>query len=186
MDKLRNIGFLIKDINRAYTRVYEERVEHLDVTLSQCRALVYISKNEGISQARLAYLTGIEPMSLVRILDRMEADHWIERRVHPSDRRARQLYLKPQCKPTLEQIWKLGDEVRSEMLSGFKSEERAQLLNLLERARDNLLKASPDDMPVSKASDKDSVPAGLNKSTGIAARRLGTRGRDQKSARASR
>lgn len=151
MDHLRNLGFLLKDISSRYTKLYEERASHLDVTLAQCKALVYISKNEGISQIRLADLTGIEPMSLVRILDRMEADEWIERRAHPADRRARQLYLKAKAEPMLEQIWEVGDEVRSYMLSGFKADERSLLLDLLERARNNLLAAKPDEAGSSKA-----------------------------------
>jgi hypothetical protein len=42
--------------------------------------LGHLSRNEGISQARLAELTDTDPMTLVRTLDRMQQDEWIERR----------------------------------------------------------------------------------------------------------
>src|SRR5690348_4187094 len=132
MDRLRNFGFLIKDLGRLYTTLFEERASALGVTLSQCKALVHLSKNEGVSQIRLAELTDIDPMTLVRILDRMEADGWIERRAHPADRRARQLYLKSKAKPILEQIWKVSDHVRGLAFSDFKASERELMLEFLE------------------------------------------------------
>lgn len=156
MDRIRNLGFLFKDIGRLYTKLFEERATHLEASLAQCKALIYISKNQGISQIRLAELSGIEPMSLVRMLDRMEADGWIERRAHPADRRARQLYLKDKAQPMLEQIWKIGDEVRAQTLAGFKADERNLLLDLLERAHANLLEVKVEEDAAAKTQTKTS------------------------------
>ena len=145
MDRVRNLGFLLKDIQRLYTRLFEHSASHLDVTLDQCKVLSYLSRNEGVSQTRLAELSGLEPMSLVRILDRMEGDGWIERRTHPTDRRARQLYLKDKAQPTLEQLWKQSDQVRAQALVGLKADERTVLIDLLERVQANLLEAKLDE-----------------------------------------
>jgi MarR family transcriptional regulator, transcriptional regulator for hemolysin len=139
MDRLRTFGFLIKDLSRLYTRRFEEYAGEMGVTLAQCKALVHLSKNEGVSQVRLAELSDIEPMTLVRILDRMEADDWIERRPDPADRRARQLYLRPKASPALDRIWKIGERIRGEMFSDFSERERQQLLLLLERAHAGLV-----------------------------------------------
>ena len=165
MDRLRNFGFLIKDIGRLYTRLFEQRASHLGMTLAQCKALAFISRNESISQIRLAELTGIEPMSLVRILDRMEADGWIERRMHPTDRRARQLHLTAQAQPTLDQMWQLSDEVRAQTLAGFKAQERDLLIDLLTRAHANLLEAKVDEQPKSTAAAKRGAAAKSDKAT---------------------
>lgn len=156
MDITRNFGFLIKDISRLYTRLFQQRLRHMDVTLEQCKVLARLSRNEGISQVRLAELSGIEPMTLVRILDRMEGDDWIERRPHPTDRRARQLYLKQKAQPILELIWKVSDAVRAEAFAGFKAQERNLLIELLSRAHDNLIATKADearveDPPASRA-----------------------------------
>ena len=88
LNPLRSFGFLLKDVSRLYVRRFEQRAAALGLTLPQCRALVYLAMHEGISQVRLAELTDIEPMTLVRILDRMEADGWLERRLDSADRRA--------------------------------------------------------------------------------------------------
>ncbi|HKE94284.1 MAG TPA: MarR family transcriptional regulator [Povalibacter sp.] len=158
MDRIAHLGFLIKDIARLYVRVFEQRVQHMGVTLDQCKALVYLSRNEGVSQIRLAELTGIDPMSLVRILDRMEGDGWIERRPHPTDRRARQLYVKPKAQPLLEQIASESDAVRAQTLAGLKAQERSVLIDLLERAHANLLEARVDEAARSEVQPSASRP----------------------------
>src|SRR5450631_4346794 len=89
MDEQSNFGYLLVDTSRLYLRRFTRRAAALGVNLAQSKALGYLSRNQGITQVRLAELTDIEPMTLGRILDRMERDGWIERRSCPSDRRAR-------------------------------------------------------------------------------------------------
>ena len=99
MDRHRNFGFVLKALSRRYVLRFEQRARAISLTLPQCTALVRLEKNEGVSQAKLAELADVEPMTMVRILDRMELDGWVERRADPDDRRARRLYLKPKSKP---------------------------------------------------------------------------------------
>lgn len=139
MDRTRNLGFLIKDIGRLYTRLFESQAGHLEVSLVECKVLTYLTRHAGASQVQLADLTGTEPMRLVRILDRMEADGLIERRQHPTDRRARQLFLKDKAQPALDQLWKVSDQVRAQVLAGIKAEDRQMLIGLLEQVHGNLL-----------------------------------------------
>jgi MarR family transcriptional regulator, transcriptional regulator for hemolysin len=143
MDRMRNFGFVLKDVSRLYAKRFEERAQSLSLTMPQCKALAILSKNEGISQKRLSELSDIEPMTLVRILDRMESDGWIERRADPADRRARSLYITTHASPILEQIWQVGTQTRNEALNGITTEERAVLLGLLERVHANLLALKP-------------------------------------------
>src|SRR5882757_10469451 len=99
MDSLRNFGFLLKDVSRLSNLNFEREAASLGMTLAQCKVLIYLQRNQGVSQVRLAELTGTDPMTLVRILDRMESDGWVERRQDPADRRARRLYLKDAADP---------------------------------------------------------------------------------------
>jgi MarR family transcriptional regulator for hemolysin len=146
-DRFGNFGFLIKDIGRLYTKLFEYEADHLGITLADAKVLTYLSRNSGINQVQLAELAGIEPMSLVRILDRMEADKWIERRPHPTDRRARKLHLGEQAQPTIDQIIKLSSQVRAQSLTGFKADERNQLIDLLERVHVQLLQMISEQKP---------------------------------------
>jgi MarR family transcriptional regulator, transcriptional regulator for hemolysin len=133
MEQLRNFGFLLKDLGRLYTRRFEERAAALQLTLPQCKTLGFLSRNEGVSQVRLAELTEIDPMSIVRILDYMEAEGWVERRADPNDRRARCLYVKDKARAILDEIWRLAAETRMEFLGDLSEPECLQLIDMLER-----------------------------------------------------
>jgi MarR family transcriptional regulator for hemolysin len=137
--RLRNCGFLLKEVSRRYVLRFEERARELALTLPQCKVLVRLEKNEGVSQVRLAELAEVDAMTMVRILDRMEADGLLERRPDPADRRARSLYLTPKAKPLLEEIWQLSEATRAEMFAGFGRSERDTFVSALERMHDNLL-----------------------------------------------
>jgi MarR family transcriptional regulator for hemolysin len=142
-DRLRNFGFLLRDVHRLYAKHFERYAREIELTLPQCKVLGHLSRNEGISQARLAELTDTDPMTLVRTLDRMQQDQWIERRPDPEDRRAHRLYLREAVKPIMARMWKLADQARQEALSALSVTEREQLLDLLERVHGALLQLEP-------------------------------------------
>lgn len=144
MDRIRNFGFILKNLERLYTKRFGTLAQELSLNLPQCKALFHLSRNEGISQKRLAEIAEIEPMTLVRILDRMESDGWVERRPDPNDRRARTLYVRSGATPILEQIDKLSAQMRAEALAGLNAEQRNQLMSLLEHVYQNLLSAKDE------------------------------------------
>ncbi len=137
-DSLQNFGFLIRDVSRLSAKNFGRHARELEITVSQCKVLAYLQRHEGISQARLAELTETEPMTLVRTLDRMEQDGWIERRADPEDRRAHRLYLRDAARPVLQRIWKIADQSRAEALAALSVGEREQLLGLLQRVHARL------------------------------------------------
>jgi MarR family transcriptional regulator, transcriptional regulator for hemolysin len=137
-DHLRNCGFLLKEVTRRYTLRFEVRAREISLTLQQAKVLTRLEKNEGVSQARLAELAEVDAMTMVRILDRMEADGLLERRPDPADRRARCLYLTAKAKPSLDEVWRLSDEVRAELFAGIPKPDRDLFMNVLERMHDNL------------------------------------------------
>ncbi|HEY4339573.1 MAG TPA: MarR family transcriptional regulator [Steroidobacteraceae bacterium] len=143
MNPMRSFGFLLRDVSRLYVRRFEQRAAALGLTLPQCRALVYLALNEGISQARLAELTDVEPMTLVRILDRMAAAGWLERRVDAADRRARCIYLKAKARPLVDDIWKLADLTREEAFLKIPRKQIGVLIALLDQIRNNLATLEP-------------------------------------------
>jgi len=137
-DSLQNFGFLIRDVSRLSAKNFGRHARELEITVSQCKVLAYLQRHEGISQARLAELTETEPMTLVRTLDRMEQDGWIERRADPEDRRAHRLYLRETARPVLQRIWKIADQSRAEALGALSMSEREQLVGLLQRVHARL------------------------------------------------
>jgi DNA-binding MarR family transcriptional regulator len=146
MDKdshIRQFGFLVKDVSRLWVRHFEQRAVQLGMSLTQCKVLVFLSRNEGATQAKLAELSDTDPMTLVRVLDRMQRDDWIERRPDPLDRRAHRLHLKPASEPVLAEIMRIGEKARNEALAGISADEREQMMILLEKVRSNLVGLLP-------------------------------------------
>jgi DNA-binding MarR family transcriptional regulator len=140
MQRLRNFGFLLKGVSALAGRNFERHAADLGLglDLAQCKVLVHLSRNEGVSQSRLAELSETTPMTLVRILDRMELDRWLERRPDPSDRRAHRLFLTAAAAPVLERIWAIADRAREEAFTGLSQAERNRLMDLLEHIHANL------------------------------------------------
>lgn len=134
---MKNFGFLLKDVTRRYVLRFEQHARGISLTLMQCKVLVQLEKSEGASQARLAELTELEPMTIVRILDRMEADKLLERRPDPADRRARRLYLTKKAKPLLQEIERLVEATRAEMFAGIGKADRDTLMRVLQRVHEN-------------------------------------------------
>jgi DNA-binding MarR family transcriptional regulator len=165
MDRLRNFGFLLKDVSRRYVLRFEQRARAISLTLSQCKVLVRLERNEGVSQARLAELAELEPMAMVRILDRMEADGLLERRPDPADRRARRLYLTRKAKPLLDRIWRVSELTRAETLEGISRQDREAFMALLERMHANI--CAIEDQPVEAVL---AGAAGRSKPTGTRSR----------------
>ena len=143
MDPHQIFGFLLHDVTRLYKRRFEQRSAQLSLTLPQCKTLSLLARNEGISQRQLAELADIDAMSIVRILDRMEADGWVERRADPQDRRARRLAITAKARPILDRILEMGTQTRAEVLQGLDLAQRNQLVSLLEQVHTNLQALKP-------------------------------------------
>ncbi len=107
------LGFLLHDVARLLRRRFEQNARGTGLTRSQWQVLAYLDQNEGIHQGRLAELLDIEPITLGRIVDRLEILGLIERLPHPSDRRIWLLHLTDAARPKLTQLRKLGDITRA-------------------------------------------------------------------------
>ncbi len=139
-----SFGYLVHDVARLFARRFNQRaLRFLGLTRSQCRVLGYLARHEGINQAGLADLLEIKPMTLVRQLDRMEVDGWIERRPDPGDRRARRLFLTEKARPILARILDLSSDVRREAFADLSEEEGGRLVDLLRRVHGNLAEGVP-------------------------------------------
>jgi MarR family transcriptional regulator, transcriptional regulator for hemolysin len=138
MDSHQHLGFFLDDVARLYTRKFEARARELALTLAQCKTLAVLANCEGVSQQRLAQISRIDPMRLVRILDRLEAVRWVERRSDPQDRRAHVLTIKDSAKPVVRRMWEIVGDTNTEALKGLTSDELHLLSNLIERIHVNL------------------------------------------------
>lgn len=145
----RTFGFMIKDVSQRYAARFEQHARALSLTLADCRTLVLLESNEGLSQAALARLVNLQPMAMVRTLDRMERDGLLQRRADPDDRRARRLFLTRRARPLLQEIARLAELTRNEFFHGVDAAQRVAFMRVLEQLHANaaLLEGAPAAVP---------------------------------------
>jgi MarR family transcriptional regulator, transcriptional regulator for hemolysin len=135
------LWFLLHDVARLLKKRLEQNSRGSGLTRSQWHVLAYLAQNEGINQKGLAELLEIEPITLGRIVDKLEVLGLIERYPHPTDRRTWLLHLMPAARPKLEQVRELGDVTGSEALAGVSEADSQHLLKTLQALKANLTEA---------------------------------------------
>jgi MarR family transcriptional regulator for hemolysin len=135
-----HIGALLHDVARLFKRRFERdaRQTGLPVTRLQARAVLYIARNEGESQAAVAAMLDIEPIALVRMLDHLQEAGLVERHLHPTDRRVRTLWLTQAGWAIVDRILKINKEIREAALDGLSPAVREMLLEALGQMKSNL------------------------------------------------
>jgi DNA-binding MarR family transcriptional regulator len=138
-----NIGALLYEVAKLIRRRFERRGRRtgLAITRQQARALLYIARDEGLSQAAVATMLDIEPIALVRLLDRLHEEDLVERHPHPTDRRVRTLWLTPTGWSVVDRVLAINVKVREEACAGLSPAARDMLMETLGRMKGNLLLA---------------------------------------------
>lgn len=135
------LGFLLHEVARLLRKRFEQNARGSGLTRSQWQVLAYLAQNEGINQSGLADLLEIEPITLGRILDKLQVLGLVERRPHPSDRRVWLLHLTPTARSRLPLLRRLGDVTRGEALTGVSEADTERLLETLQALKTNLMLA---------------------------------------------
>jgi DNA-binding MarR family transcriptional regulator len=137
----RTLGFVLNDVARLLRKRFEQmaRATALGLTRAQAAVLANLARQEGINQVSLAQTLELEPITLARLLDRLQAAGLIVRRPDPKDRRAHLLYLTEAAYPLLDRIFALAAEVREDALAGIPEPDRSRLLDMMIAMRANLI-----------------------------------------------
>jgi MarR family transcriptional regulator for hemolysin len=112
------LDFVLHDVALFLRKRFEQNARGSGLTRSQWQVLAYLAQNDGINQSGLADLLDVEPITLGRIVDKLETLGLIERHPHPSDRRIWLLRLTTAARPKLTQVRKLGDVTRAASIGG--------------------------------------------------------------------
>ncbi len=135
---MENIGYLLGDRSRLLRRAFDERVRALGVTGPQARLLFLLTRDEGGNQGVYAEELDVEPITLCRMVDRMEEAGMVERRPAPSDRRARQLFLTERSRAVIPALRECVDQLLEDMLAGISPAQRETFAQVLTAIGTNL------------------------------------------------
>ena len=135
---MENVGFLVSDVSRLLRRRFDARARLIGVTRAQWRVLTTLSRVEGINQGGLADRLEVEPITLCRMIDRLEEAGHVERRRDPTDRRAWRIHLTDKSRPLLDKLHVVADGLLDDALAGIDDHNRMLFSETLQRIRDNL------------------------------------------------
>ncbi|ASW06038.1 MULTISPECIES: MarR family winged helix-turn-helix transcriptional regulator [Rhizobium] len=124
--------------NRKLRAAFDALVREHGMTLSRARVFRKLSRRDGINQRELADELELETPTLVRILDAMEAQNFIERRAAVSDRRAKQIFMTESGKVVAAEVEALATGVRADILEGISDEDVGMALKVIRAMTANL------------------------------------------------
>ena len=137
-----NLFTKIGDLSRLARRSFDARARQIGVTRQQWQVLVTLRRHEGVNQGGLADLLDVEPISICRMVDRLQEADLVERRPDPADRRSWRLFLTAKAEVLLAQLRPLADEMEAQALDGINPAQRDDLCRLLDAIRLNLMPRS--------------------------------------------
>lgn len=133
-----SLGFLLADVARLLRQAFRASLEGSSLTFAQARALMYVARREGVRQVELADMLEIQPITLARLIDQLEAAGLVRRQPDPADRRAYQLFLTPDAEPQLAAIEKVLVGIRQRAMAGLQDDEAAAAIAALKKMQSNL------------------------------------------------
>jgi DNA-binding MarR family transcriptional regulator len=109
-------------------------LESIGITTALFSVLNYLLARGAAIQQEIGAAIGIDPSTMVALIDDLERAGLAKRRPHPQDRRAREVVITAKGRRTVERGRGLAQEVEDAVLQGLASEERRRLMKLLRKA----------------------------------------------------
>lgn len=134
----RAVGFTVSSVGYAVARRFRETLAPVALEPREFALLRAVGAAEGQSQQAIGERLHIPPSRMVAFVDALEARALLERRQNPNDRRTRALYLTVAGRELLDSAFVLAAELERDLCAGLSSDEREQLLELLQRVGQQL------------------------------------------------
>ena len=134
---METIPFEIGETAHALRKAFDRLAVGLGVTRAQWKVLFKLTRKPGLRQVELADLLDLEPITLCRIVDRLEEGGLVERTRDPEDRRAWRLNVTEKAQPLIEKLQAVGAELVSQAFAGIDREDIEITRRVLAQAREN-------------------------------------------------
>ncbi len=135
---------LLYDVARQMRTRADQRARTRGMTRAQWVILAHLDRQSGLSQNELAAIVEVEPITIGRLVDRLEARGLVERRSDPRDRRVWRLQLTPAATPILREIKQYRAELLELMTAGLDAATLKVMADGLLRMKANLAAAARD------------------------------------------
>jgi MarR family transcriptional regulator for hemolysin len=134
---METIPFEIGETAHALRKAFDRLAVGLGVTRAQWKVLFKLTRKPGLRQVDLADLLDLEPITLCRIVDRLEESGLVERTRDPEDRRAWRLNLTQKSRPLIEKLQAVGAELVGQAFAGIDPKDIEVTRRVLAEVREN-------------------------------------------------
>ena len=140
-DPNESIGFHCSLTYRSFVRSLEDRLQGTGISPTQFIALAHLTVLGSMPQSELAGYLATSPVSVVKLIDRMERDGWVDRKPSPEDRRIKQVVPTKKAKAIWNSLTTHAEALVKQAYKGISKDEIENLKSILNKIRKNL---SPD------------------------------------------
>ena len=131
------LPFEIGETAHALRKAFDRLAVGLGVTRAQWKVLFKLTRTPGLRQVELADMLDLEPITLCRIIDRLEEAGLVERTRDPEDRRAWRLHVTAGAQPLVEKLQRIGAELVEQAFAGIDPKDIETTRKVLAQAREN-------------------------------------------------
>jgi DNA-binding MarR family transcriptional regulator len=149
----RDMLIVLHDVARLLRTRFDQTARAYGMTRAQWIILARLDRQPGMSQNELATICEVEPITVARLVDRLEARGMVERRADPSDRRVRRLHLLPASKPILAEIMRYRDALDAEISDGLDGPAREVFVDALLHIKTKLTAEPANDAKLAAAGE---------------------------------
>jgi MarR family transcriptional regulator for hemolysin len=134
---METIPFEIGETAHALRKAFDRLAVGLGVTRAQWKVLFKLTRTPGLRQVELADMLDLEPITLCRIVDRLEDAELVERTRDPQDRRAWRLHVTAKSQPLIDKLQRIGAELVGQAFAGIDPKDLETTRKVLAQAREN-------------------------------------------------
>src|SRR5215218_2837563 len=134
---METLPFEIGETAHALRKAFDRRAVGLGVTRAQWKVLFRLTRQPGLRQNELADLLDVEPITLSRIIDRLQEAGLVERAADPADRRAWRLHVTAEAQPLVEKLKAVGAELAADAFADIDPTDIEIARQVLARVREN-------------------------------------------------
>lgn len=143
-EREQSAGYLINHVARLFYEDLRKQIAPLNIVPGQFPILLALWEKDGITQTKLLQMIDVEQATMANTLKRMERDGLIQRKDHPKDARARNIFLTEKAHGLRNQAYATASAINAKALSGLSESERKDFLEYLRRVREKMKSGKAD------------------------------------------
>ena len=133
------LGFLIHDVSRLRRSAFDRCLKPLNVTRSQWWVLAYLSREDGMTQSRLAEELDLGKVAVGGLIERLEKSGLLRREADATDLRVNRVFLEPKSKQLIARMRKVSHRMNQQILAGLADAELEIAATTLDAMKRNIL-----------------------------------------------